>query len=396
MPEGKDASSTVERMVAPSRPALVSAEEWAAVLKRRLDDLTRLVSDWVWEVDDDNRLTYVSDRVLEVLGFHPYELLGRRFHDLGNFVSDSDQPPRSGWQSPFRDLPFEAKDRGGRVRTFLVSGLPIFDRKTGAFEGARGTAEDITERTRMEAELLRHQKMESLGGLAGGIAHNFNNLLLPILGLSRKTLDALPRDSEDHENMEMVVHACERARDLVQQILAFSRRTEIKRVDVNIHAVVLESVILTRAMLPGAVTLTETLDTETGVVFADAAQIGAITMNLLSNAVDALDGGEGEVSVSLSRVDVDKKKDGALVDLKSGPHARIRVADNGKGMDEETRKRIFDPFFSTKEVNKGTGLGLSSAFGMVKRHDGAIDVSSQPDAGTTIDVYLPILNRGEA
>jgi PAS domain S-box-containing protein len=396
MAEGKDASSTIEHPISPGPPAHLPAKERVAVLKRRLDDLTRLVSDWVWEIDGDHRLTYVSDRVFEVLGFHPCELVGRRFRDLGSFVSDSDRALRSRWRSPFRDLPFEALDRGGRMHTFLVSGLPIFDRETGAFEGVRGTADDITERKRMEGELLRHQKMESLGGLAGGIAHNFNNLLLPILGLSRKTLEALPRGSEERENMEMVVRASARAKDLVEQILAFGRRTEIERDEIDLHAVVHDSVVLARAMLPPAVTLTETLDPETGMVLADAAQIGAVIMNLLSNAVDAVDGGRGEVSVSLSRVDVDQGTGGAMVDLRAGPHARIRVGDNGKGMDEETAKRIFDPFFTTKDVGKGTGLGLSSAYGMIARHDGAIDVSSRPGAGATFDVYLPVVDRAGA
>ena len=396
MAEVNDPSSSLEHPVTPCRPTLLAAEEWAAVVKRRLDDLTRLVSDWVWEIDRDHRLTYAWDRVLEVLGYHPYELVGRRFSDLGSFVSDTDWPPRSGWQSPFRDLLFEAKDRDGRGHTFLVSGLPIFNRESGAFEGARGTADDITERKRIEGELLRHQKMESLGGLAGGIAHNFNNLLLPILGLSKKTLETLPDPSEERENMETVVHACERAKDLVQQILAFGRRTKIERDDIDIHALVHESVVLARAMLPKAVTLTETLDPETGVVFADAAQIGAVAMNLLSNAVDALDGGTGEVSVTLSRVDVDMSLAGTPLNLRAGPHARIRVADTGMGMDEDTRKRIFDPFFTTKGVDKGTGLGLSSAYGMVTGHDGVIDVTSLPGAGTTIDVYLPIADHGGA
>ena len=396
MAEGKDAAPSLVRPITPCRPTLLAAEEWAVVVKRRLDDITRPVSDWVWEIDREDRLTYASDRVLEVLGFHPYELVGRRFSDLGSFASDRARTLRSGWQSPFRDLTFEAKDRDGRVRTFLVSGLPIFDRETGAFEGARGTAKDITERKRMEAELLRHQKMESLGGLAGGIAHNFNNLLLPILGLSAKTLEALPSSSEERENMEVVVRACERAKDLVDQILAFGRRTEITRDDIDIHAIVRESVVLARAMLPKAVTLTETLDPETGVVLADAAQIGAVVMNLLSNAVDALDGGGGQVSVSLSRVDIDAAMGGAPADLTAGPHARIRVADTGMGMDEDTRKRIFDPFFTTKGVGKGTGLGLSSAYGMVTGHDGVIDVASLPGAGTTIDVYLPIADHGGA
>jgi len=193
--------------------------------------------------------------------------------------------------------------------------------------------------------------------------------------------------------MEVVVRACERAKDLVEQILAFGRRTEIKRNDIDIHAILQETVVLARAMLPKAVSLTATLDPKTGVVFADAAQIGAVIMNLLSNAVDALNGAKGEVSVSLSRVDVDKSLPGAPADLRAGPHAQIRVSDTGMGMDEETCKRIFDPFFSTKEVHKGTGLGLSSAYGMITGHDGAIDVSSRLGAGTTIDVYLPIVDR---
>ncbi|MDP6787513.1 MAG: ATP-binding protein [Rhodospirillales bacterium] len=383
----------MEQPVTPRRPALLPAEEWAALLKRRLDDLTRLVSDWVWEIDRAHRLIYVSDRVLEVLGFHPHELVGRRFSDLGTFASNRNRSLRSGWKSPFRDLIFETKDCNGRARSFLVSGLPVFDRETGAFEGARGTAEDITERKRMEGELLRHQKMESLGGLAGGMAHNFNNLLLPILGLSKKTLETLPARSEERENMEMVVRACERARDLVDQILVFGRRTEIKRDDIDIHPIVQESTTLARAMLPRSVSLTETLDPTTGVVFADAAQIGAVIMNLISNAVDALDGGKGEVSVSLSRVDVDQDIDGVPAEARTGPNARIRVGDNGKGMDEETRKRIFDPFFTTKDVDKGMGLGLSSAYGTVTSHDGVIVFSSQPDAGTTMDVYLPLVDR---
>jgi PAS domain S-box-containing protein len=259
-----------------------------------------------------------------------------------------------------------------------------------------GIIRDISERKETEEQLRQAQKVEAIGSLAGGIAHDLNNMLLPILTLSGMTLKNLPEDSNDRHRLEKVVQATERAKDLVARILAFSRQEEdVKQEKVDIYSVVREAMGILHSTIPSTIEINEHLDEETGTFFVDAGQIQTMLMNLASNAIDAMDGKTGRIDISLKRTEITAKRAGGVHGLKPGTWARLTVEDNGCGMDEETLERIYDPFFTTKGVGEGTGLGLSMVHGFVRHHGGAINVSSKPGEGTIFDVYLPLVKGGK-
>ena len=278
----------------------------------------------------------------------------------------------------------------GVVAAFLViAGLAYILLNRGQ-KLVDATLVEMANRRRAEAQLIQFQKVESLGNLSSGLAHNLNNLLYPILALSGRTRDELPPDSRGHERLEKVVEAGERAKAIVGQVLRFSHKCEITEESIDAPDSVRSSLELLRSTIPTSVILTEELDDATGAVRADPAHIGIIVMNLASNAADSMKDTGGELVVALSRVDVDADLAASLVNLEPGPCAKLTMRDTGSGMDSDTRRQIFEPFFTTKEVGDGTGLGLSSVFGVVSNLGGAIDVSSTAGAGTTVDVYLPL------
>ena len=249
---------------------------------------------------------------------------------------------------------------------------------------------EMASRRRAEEQLVQFQKIESLGNLSGGMAHNLNNLLYPILALSNRTRDELPENSLGRERLDKVVEAGERAKAIVEQVLRFSHKSGITEEPIDIQSSVRNSLEILRSTIPTNVIVKDELDDTAGTTLADAAQIGVIVMNLASNATDALRGTTGEMKISLTRVDVDAALADSIVNLRLGAYAKLTVNDTGPGMDDDTERQMFDPFFTTKNVGEGTGLGLSSVFGIVSSLGGAIEVSSAPGAGTTVDVYLPI------
>lgn len=252
-----------------------------------------------------------------------------------------------------------------------------------------GIIRDTSERKKLERQFRQAQRMESLGSLAGGITHELNNLLLPILTLSKMALNNLPEDHSECEKLKIVVQAGERAKDLVAQVLAFSRREDAERKNIEISALVRQAMELVRATTPSTVSITENIDENGGVVSAAAGQIQTIIVNLVSNAVDAMGGRVGRMGVSLLRLYVDRTLAASIRGLEAGDYVKLSVSDTGCGMDAATMERIFDPFFTTKAVGKGTGLGLFEVYEVVTRHGGAVYVSSEVGKGTTFEVYLP-------
>ncbi|WP_284614861.1 PAS domain S-box protein [Aquabacterium humicola] len=246
------------------------------------------------------------------------------------------------------------------------------------------------ERQRADAALRESQKMESLGTLAGGIAHDFNNILGAIL----VNLSLLRQEGagagEGAERLAQIDRSAQRARNLVQQILAFSRRQPQALRAQALQPLVEESIALLRASLPAAVRLEARLDDELLFVRADATQVQQVLMNLCSNAWHALPGSGGRIEIGVAPALLD---DAAVLRLghrlAPGPHAHLWVRDSGRGMDESTRARIFEPFFTTKPVGTGTGLGLAVVHGIVTEHGGAIAVESAPGSGSTFHLYLP-------
>jgi signal transduction histidine kinase len=254
-----------------------------------------------------------------------------------------------------------------------------------------GTLQDITalrlaeQRERnLERKLLHSQKLEALGTLAGGIAHDLNNTLTPIMALSKLTARQLADNEELRNNLETIFAASEQARDLVRRVLSFSRREEIAKVIVSPGAVVIDAMSLLRATVPSSIQLTTRID-DVPSIFADPSQIHQVITNLVTNAAQAIEPDSGAITVILERTS----------EVKPSGEIRLSVVDTGKGMDEETRQRIFEPFFTTKEVGQGTGLGLSIIDGIVSNHGGRIEVSSEPGQGTRFDIYFPIVSASE-
>jgi PAS domain S-box-containing protein len=253
-----------------------------------------------------------------------------------------------------------------------------------------GTIRDVTEvraseerQKELERQLLHSQKLEALGTLAGGIAHDLNNTLLPILALSGLVMQQMPEGSNEREDLETVVKASRHGRDLVQRILAFSRSQDGVRARVDLAAIARQSLQMLRPTIPATVLIKEEIE-EVPLTFADAGQLQQVIVNLVTNSLQAIGNGMGIITVRLSpRQRGNTSRSGA--DL-----ICLEVVDTGCGMDAATVDRIFEPFFTTKGVGEGTGLGLSVVHGIVTDHGGRIEVNSQPSKGTQFTIFLPV------
>ena len=285
------------------------------------------------------------------------------------------------------------------------SGLTLFNAQRRMSGGGVVVVEnDITElkaanerNRKLELELLQAEKMKSLGTLAGGTAHEFNNLLVPMIGLTELVMEDLPEDSIERTNLEKVIEAGGRARQLVAQILSFSRAEDPDQpIDrdaeiVDLGAAVREALDLVRTTTPSTIDLDLEVPDAPCRVSIDPTQLQQIIMNLVANASHAMDGQVGRIALSVARADETAAVLAEAEAVEPGrAYAVLRVRDTGCGMDEETVQRIFEPFFTTKEVGKGTGMGLAVIHSIITRAGGVVDVTSAPSEGTTFDVYLPI------
>jgi PAS domain S-box-containing protein len=271
------------------------------------------------------------------------------------------------------------------TRYGAVTVAPVFD-DDGVCRTLVGTVHDLTERKTAERQMLRAQRMESLGHLAGAIAHDFNNILTAILGNATLGKTEAPSGAPLFEEIE---EAGARAMELVRQILTFSRDQPPKREVVNVAAVVDEALRLVRATAPKTVTFGAERAADVPAILADPTQVHQVIVNLCTNATHAIGDGKGRVQVRLERAVLDRRLVDSTADLLPGTYARIVVEDDGAGMDEATLEHIFEPYFTTKEPGKGTGLGLAVVHGIMKGHQGGIVVRRAPGAGTTFTLYFP-------
>jgi len=276
----------------------------------------------------------------------------------------------------------------GRIQAFPISG------KDGRATGFIEVVEDITDKKKLEAQLQQAHKMEAIGTLAGGIAHDFNNVLGIILGNAELAMDEVPEWYTAQENLKEVRKACLRAKDMVKQILAFSRQTELERKPVKLSPIIKESVKLLRSSLPTTIDIRQHISAESDTVSADATQISQVLINFCTNAAHAMAEEGGLLEIGLEDLELDEDAVRQYDDLKPGNYVRLTVSDTGHGIEPEIMDRIFDPYFTTREVDQGTGMGLAVVHGIVKNHGGVIMVDSEPGKGATFRILLPAVESG--
>lgn len=312
-------------------------------------------------------------------------------------VLAADRALRSGKES--HTLTYRLISKSGEERWVEDRKSSLFS-PDGSFSGIDGILFDISdkiaiqeEKVALESRLRTSQRLETIGTLAGGIAHDFNNILTPLLGYAELGALAVEKENPIHEYFTEIVQAAERAKNLVTQILTFSRAQESVSSVVDLEAIVDEALKLLRPSIPSTITIRQRRKNCCGTIEADPSQIHQVIVNLCTNAFQAMEADGGTLTIDLEEVEADEALLKRTPALQSGRHIRMSITDTGQGMDAVTRERIFEPFFTTKSVNKGTGLGLSVVHGIVTSCKGEITVESCKGKGTTFHVYLPLSDR---
>ncbi len=352
---------------------------------------------WIWEVDATGRYTHVSEHVRDLLGYEPEEVLGRTPFELmpdeeGRRVAAvfADCVAR---RAPITALENVNRRKDGRQVVLETSGVPVLA-PDGTVLGYRGMDRDVTGRREMEAQLRQAQKLEAIGQLAGGVAHDFNNILavaMMHIGLlqARPDLDGDLRAAVEELDTEM-----QRAASLTRQLLMFSRRSVLELRPLDVNDLVSNLLRMLRRLVGEHVDLRLDARTALPTVLADPVMIEQVVMNLVVNARDAMPAG-GRITITTGVETLDGPLLRGPAGRRAGRFACLAVTDTGWGMDAETMGRIFEPFFTTKESGRGTGLGLATVHGIVAQHNGWVEVESDVGRGTTFRVYLPP-HAGEA
>ncbi len=260
-----------------------------------------------------------------------------------------------------------------------------------SFSNITRRKESEEEKKKLETQLIRAQKMEAIGTLAGGIAHDFNNILYPIIGYTEMVMDAHPAESKTRTNLENVFKATNRAKELIQQILTFTREDNQELTPLKAQFIIKEALKLLRASIPKNIEIYQDISSDCSHILGNPIQIHQVIVNLCTNAYHAMEVTGGILEVSLNEVSIGLDEFCDKIDIKPGKYVRLTVSDTGHGMNPDVLDRIFDPYFTTKTSGKGTGMGLSVSHGIVKSHGGTMMVYSEPGKGSTFHVYLPLI-----
>jgi PAS domain S-box-containing protein len=348
----------------------------------------------IYQITMDGRFLSVNTSTAHILGYDTPEELLSEVNDFRQFYV---HPER-------RSELLRLIEERGSVRDFEVEffrkdkslvwvslNVRAVRNSTGKIAYMEGGVSDITDGKLLRARLDQAQKMEAIGTLAGGIAHDFNNILTPIIGYTELSLNMVPENDRLSHNMRQILLSANRARDLVKQILTFSRKTEQEQKPVQVSLIVKEVLKLLRPSLPSTIDIRQAIhgDAVDSTTMADPTQIHQVLMNLCTNAAHAMRSKGGTLSITLENVEVGPHAEGGPPDMEPGAYLSLSVVDTGDGMDEAVRRRIFDPYFTTKGPNEGTGLGLAVVYGIVKSLSGTITVSSKPGKGSAFFMYFP-------
>ncbi|MCC7384233.1 MAG: response regulator [Deltaproteobacteria bacterium] len=380
----------------------VAARQQALVAQLRHADLIDTLRAIAWEGEiSSRRLTFVSRRAEELFG-HPLSQWNDFYFWLGLIHPDDRQDVVRTVEAAIRDrrhleLEFRMLTADGRVVWVRNNIEHVLD-EHGQSKGLRGVMIDISERRRAElereqtrAQLVQTQKWESLGVLAGGIAHDFNNLLTSVLGNASLALLGIPEGLPARALVEDILSSARRASELTRQLLAYSGRARLEAMAIDLNRTLEETVPLLQAALPAQVSLR--LQPESGLppVGADPDQLKQVLLNLVINAGEAIGRREGVVRIRTGRAELDARAVSRLAGgeaLRPGSYVFVSIEDSGEGMDEATKEKLFDPFYSTKAT--GRGLGLATVLGVIRGHGGGIAVESQPEQGTSFQLHFPV------
>jgi PAS domain S-box-containing protein len=353
-------------------------------------ELVENINETIFVTDLEGIITFISPKIEPILGYSPAEIIGKSFI---HFVYPQDLERI---KERFQNLisggggsnEYRFVDRTGKIIWIRTSSRPAYKNKQ--ISGSMGTIVDITEQKALAAELQQSRKMEAVGTLAGGIAHDFNNILSAIIGYAELSLLAVPGEHEIKQYLNEVLRAGTRARDLVRQILTFSRQQENELCDLQIKPIVKETLKFLRSTLPATIEIRQYLiEKEFCSVRANPTQIQQVIMNLCTNAVQSMENQGGILDVRLEQTEIESSFPRHHLDLDPGLYMKLTVKDTGHGISTQVMSSIFDPYFTTKKPGKGTGLGLSVVYGIVKNLGGEIAVESETGMGTRFDVYFP-------
>ena len=384
------------------------AEETLRESEERFKFLAEKMADIIWTVNRDFQTTYVSPSIEKILGFTPEERKRQPLEEMITLESlnrvqmmflEELRRDEAGNADPDRSVTIEVEYyRKDGSTVWMENIVKAMRDNSGAIDGLYGVSRDITERkiaeeekTKLQSQLQQVQKMESMGTLAGGIAHDFNNMLGIIVGNTQLAMDDVPEWNPARHNLEEIRTASIRARDVVKQILAFSRQSPQEMKPVRISPIIKESLKLLRSSIPTTIEIHQNISSESDTVRSDPTQINQVLINLCTNAIHAMGEKGGVLEVSLEHIFLDAVSATHYHDLSSGKYVRLTVNDTGHGINPKILKRIFDPYFTTKGIGEGSGMGLSVVHGIIKSHGGAISVSSEPGKGTVFHVLFPCI-----
>jgi two-component system cell cycle sensor histidine kinase/response regulator CckA len=365
------------------------AEAAARQSEERFHELLENTKDILFTLDLEGNVTFLNKSAEDVLGWSRSEA---RQINIKSLVAPehlnlcSQMMQRIVNEEPLQHFEISMQRKDGRKVLLQVSARLI--RSNGRKEGVQGIARDVTERRHLENMVQQAQKLEAIGRLSGGLAHDFNNLFCVISGHTELMSERLESDHPAFRNLAQIKKAVDSASSLTRQLLAFSRKQVFHPRVLDLNGVVLETQKLMGRLVGGHIELFTSLNPQLRHVRVDPVQMEQVLLNLVLNARDAMPT-SGKLTIATSNVDLEEGARSKRAIVPAGNYVVLSVTDNGCGMDEETQSRIFEPFYTTKELGKGTGLGLASVYGIVKQSGGFIWVYSEPGQGTTIKVYLP-------